>query len=330
MNKLIIILGSVISVGVITYLGNSHFNKNSVNNQYIANTSTKTIQLPTIKNKVTHTVKKHNIQTVSAVLPARIIKKAVTTKKNTQINTEMTQKYAAAKKSIANIVSDINESYQPRSTEVITQVAKHAVTSVKPSTKTPSSAHTQAAFSVAGVNQHALKLGLNAYHKLQKEGKTHSNYLTLVDFTKPSTDPNRLTVIDVTKHKVVMHGLVAHGKGSGGKYATTFSNKSGTDASSLGVYLTGAPYVGKHGLSMHVRGLEKGLNDHAYARAIELHPAAYVSESFIKRTGRLGRSWGCFAVNPAFSKHLINTIKNGSVLFAYADQENHDPFVNMA
>ncbi len=187
-----------------------------------------------------------------------------------------------------------------------------------------------ASFQLKGVDPEALKLGLNGYYKMQKEGKTNSPYLTIVDFTKPSTDHQRLTVIDVPMHRIVMQTLVAHGSKSGNLYATHFSNAFQTKMSSLGVYLTGQTYAGKHGYSLHVNGEEPGVNSNAAARAIEIHPANYVSDSVIKRQGRLGRTWGCFGVNPEKSKQLINLIKNKSVLFAYADQEKTDPFVNLA
>lgn len=181
--------------------------------------------------------------------------------------------------------------------------------------------------SAPGVNPEAIKLGLNAYNKLKAEGKTDSPYLTVVDFTQPSSDDKRLTVINVPEHKVAFQTYVAHGQGSGGDMATKFSDAFNSKESSLGVYLTGDSFVGKHGLSMHVEGLEKGINDNANARAIEMHPAKYVSADYAKANGRVGRSWGCFAVSPKVSSDLINHIKGGSVLFAYAEPEDNDAFV---
>jgi hypothetical protein len=49
-----------------------------------------------------------------------------------------------------------------------------------------------------------------------------------------------------------------------------------------------------------------------------MHGAWYVSEKFVKKYHRLGRSWGCFALNKEKVKKVINTIKNGSLIFAYA------------
>jgi hypothetical protein len=59
------------------------------------------------------------------------------------------------------------------------------------------------------------------------------------------------------------------------------------------------------------------VNDHAYARAIVIHGATYVSEEAARRLGRIGRSWGCPAVRPAIVQQLIDQIRGGTVLFAY-------------
>src|SRR3990167_5622551 len=77
-------------------------------------------------------------------------------------------------------------------------------------------------------------------------------------------------------------------------------------------------YDGEHGESLRVNGLEKGINNNALTRAIVIHPASYVTHSFIKQNGYAGRSWGCFAVNPIHADTFIQLIKGGSVLFAYA------------
>lgn len=76
-------------------------------------------------------------------------------------------------------------------------------------------------------------------------------------------------------------------------------------------------YYGRNGYSLRLEGLEPGINDLAYQRAIVIHGADYVSESFIERTGRLGRSFGCPAVRPEVSHQLIDSIKDDQYLFAY-------------
>ena len=120
--------------------------------------------------------------------------------------------------------------------------------------------------------------------------------LTLIDFSRPSQH-KRLWVINVEKGKVLFHTLVAHGKASGADVPMAFSNKDGSEMSSLGFYRT-APttYTGKHGLSLKLVGLDPGFNTNAESRAVVVHGADYVCEDFVKAHGRLGRSQGCPAL----------------------------------
>jgi hypothetical protein len=146
----------------------------------------------------------------------------------------------------------------------------------------------------------------------------NKNYLTVIDFDLPSTQ-ERMFVINL-KNVTVTSYLVAHGKNSGDNYATQFSNEPESNMSSLGIYLTGAPYIGKHGLSMTLLGKE-ATNSNAQAREIVLHGADYVSESSIQQLGRLGRSLGCPAVNPQYSSQLVNQLQGGSVFLIYHSPE---------
>jgi hypothetical protein len=141
--------------------------------------------------------------------------------------------------------------------------------------------------------------------------------LTLIDFTKPSTE-QRLWVIDMAGGRVLFRSHVAHGQGSGENYATRFSNVSGSHQSSPGLYLTGDTYIGRNGYSMLLDGLEPGVNDNARARAIVVHGADYADPEVIPSTGRLGRSWGCPALPRKLARPIIDSIKGGSVLYIYA------------
>jgi hypothetical protein len=154
--------------------------------------------------------------------------------------------------------------------------------------------------------QHALDLGVVVNPRL----------LTVIDYSQPSTTP-RLWVLDLVSHVVLRRELVAHGQGSGGNFATSFSNDEGSHKSSLGLFVTGSTYVGHNGYSLRLRGLDPGVNDHAYSREIVIHGADYVSDAFARTLGRIGRSWGCPAVRPAIAQALIDQIKGGTVLFAY-------------
>ncbi|MEZ4853571.1 murein L,D-transpeptidase catalytic domain family protein [Flavobacterium sp.] len=154
------------------------------------------------------------------------------------------------------------------------------------------------------------------YEQLRKQGKIENEILTLVDFSL-SSNVERMWVIDMKLQKVIMQTLVAHGRNSGEEFATKFSNTSESYQSSLGFYLTGESYQGKHGNSLRLDGLEYGINDNARQRAVVIHGADYVSNTFIKQNKRLGRSYGCPAVSYAVSDKLIEVIKNKSVLFIY-------------
>lgn len=166
------------------------------------------------------------------------------------------------------------------------------------------------------LNPKVVKLALQAYNKARIQGIDSKGLVTIVDYTKPSTE-NRLWVLDLKKNTVLYKGLVAHGFNSGGNYATRFSNRVGSAMSSLGLYMTGKPYIGHNGYSLRLIGLEKGFNDYAMRRNVVIHPASYVSRSFADAYGRIGHSAGCFALESRLSSSIIKTIKDGTLLFAY-------------
>lgn len=161
-----------------------------------------------------------------------------------------------------------------------------------------------------------------AYNGWKKVKSKKPDILTLIDFTKPSTE-ERLYVLDLKHRKTLFISHVAHGRNSGGNYATSFSNVNGSHQSSLGFYLTGGTYTGKNGYSLLLDGLEEGINDKARERAIVIHGAAYANPSVIASAGRLGRSFGCPALPQALNKAIIDVIKGGSLLFIYADDSKY-------
>jgi hypothetical protein len=163
----------------------------------------------------------------------------------------------------------------------------------------------------------ALEAGLTALKRLQATGtRVRTDILTVIDYTKPSTE-RRLWVFDLVHTRVLFEELTAHGKNSGDNQAVRFSNAPNSFMTSLGAFLTGDTYIGKHGLSLRLQGLEKGVNDNSMERAIVIHAAAYISDVVAKNKGRIGRSWGCPAVRPEISRRLIEAVQGGTLVLAY-------------
>jgi hypothetical protein len=176
----------------------------------------------------------------------------------------------------------------------------------------------------------AILTALDAYFRVKQEHLTDKPLVTIVDYSLPSAK-RRLAVSDVQTGKVLFYTYVAHGKGSGLNYSTRFSNEPGTDASSLGVYLTGRTYYGEHGFSLRLRGLDPGFNSAAYRRDIVIHSAWYVSKRFAQEHGRMGRSWGCFALNPKVEGAVVRLIRGHTVLVGYYPDSkwlHSSPFLN--
>ncbi|KRB56306.1 murein L,D-transpeptidase catalytic domain family protein [Flavobacterium sp. Root186] len=157
---------------------------------------------------------------------------------------------------------------------------------------------------------------MKGFYLLKERGIIQKNILTLIDFSL-SSNTKRLWVIDMTTNTVLFNSLVAHGRNTGEEFATAFSNLNSSFKSSLGFYATGEIYQGKHGASLRLDGLERGLNDNARERGVVMHGADYVSESFIRDHKRLGRSQGCPALPVELTDEIIKTIKDKSCLYIY-------------
>ena len=140
--------------------------------------------------------------------------------------------------------------------------------------------------------------------------------LSVIDYSRPSTQ-RRLWVFDLVPGKLLFEEWVAHGRNSGGNITERFSNETGSLMSSVGVFVTEEAYMGHNGYSLRLRGLDVGFNDHAMERAVVMHGADYVNEGIIRGQGRLGRSLGCPAVRREVAPALIDTVRNGSLVFAY-------------
>ncbi|HZF10500.1 MAG TPA: murein L,D-transpeptidase catalytic domain family protein [Thermoanaerobaculia bacterium] len=182
----------------------------------------------------------------------------------------------------------------------------------------PTAVPALAASDLQGLSPQVLAAALDAVACARTQGiGGREDLLTLIDYSLPSTEP-RLWVLDLAHGKVLFHEIVAHGQGSGENRATRFSNAEGSLQTSLGLFKTGGTYEGKNGYSLKLLGLDPGINDRAEERKIVMHGAWYVSPEQIRRYGRLGRSWGCPALSQASAHPVIDTIKGGSFVFAYA------------
>ncbi|CAM4383634.1 MAG: hypothetical protein LEGION0398_MBIBDBAK_01108 [Legionellaceae bacterium] len=167
------------------------------------------------------------------------------------------------------------------------------------------------------IKPEVIQLALQAYYKARSEGFDQQGILTVIDYSKPSNQ-RRFWVFDLKTNQLLFEEYVAHGKNSGDKVATHFSNDMGSMTSSIGLYVTAKfPYMGRHGYSLRLAGLDKGFNNLAAERAIVVHGATYVSKEFAKVYGKLGLSWGCPALNPKMVKPIIDHIKGGTLIFAY-------------
>ncbi len=172
--------------------------------------------------------------------------------------------------------------------------------------------------SASGLSRQAFNYAVAGYKYLLTAGKIKNDgVLSIIDFTLPSY-AKRLFVIDLKSYAVLFNTYVSHGRNSGKALANEFSNDLNSFKSSLGFYVTSSTYNGKHGYSLKLEGEEQGINDNALNRGIVMHCAAYVSESYIKSQGCIGRSEGCPAVSSKVYKPIIQKIKDGSCLFMYS------------
>jgi hypothetical protein len=168
-----------------------------------------------------------------------------------------------------------------------------------------------------GLKKSVLQIAMKAKMCAMKKGLNPKNdIITVIDYSLPST-AKRLFVINLNKAEIMYSLHTAHGQGSGDNYAHKFSDQPQSHQSSLGVFLTGDIYEGHHGPSLSLIGMEKDFNSNAYKRHVVIHAANYVSDDFARKHGRLGRSHGCPALEPKYTKEVIETIKNGTLLVNY-------------
>jgi hypothetical protein len=176
--------------------------------------------------------------------------------------------------------------------------------------------YNEANLASANLDLVVFKKAVTGYYNLKHNNQLSADkqILSIVDFTRSSTT-KRLWIIDLAAKKILFNSLVAHGRGSGDDLPTMFSNTENSHQSSLGFYVTSNIYYGKHGKSLKLNGMDTDFNTNALPRSVVVHGADYVSESFIKQHGRLGRSHGCPAVPVELTESIIETIKGNTCLF---------------
>jgi hypothetical protein len=183
--------------------------------------------------------------------------------------------------------------------------------------------YNQMGLSNYGLSADAFEKGVKGLSYLNKTGQVNNDgIITIIDFSLPSNQ-KRLFVIDLKNNKLLYNTYVAHGRNSGKELANKFSNNDRSYKSSLGFYATGDTYQGKHGYSLKLEGLERGINDNAESRGIVMHSAWYVNERMAQRKGYVGRSEGCPAISKSVYKTIIKQIKDGTCLFIYSPDNNY-------
>lgn len=189
---------------------------------------------------------------------------------------------------------------------------------------TPYNIHLERIVQNTGLDKNIVELALKGHEYAVTQGVVKKNILTIVNYAQPSSE-NRLYVIDLNTDQLLFNTRVAHGSKSGLLHSDYFSNNLKSHQSSLGVFVTTQTYEGKHGESLKIAGLEKGINDNVQKRHVVIHSADYMSDSYLNKYGYSGRSSGCLAVKKLDINKLIHLTMGGSVIFSYAPAENNDP-----
>lgn len=183
----------------------------------------------------------------------------------------------------------------------------------------------------------ALQDAFHAYYAFKREhpDEVRKPYLYFVDYGLASTE-KRGYVFDMDKLQIVEGPFtVAHGRGSSrSQYGvpTHFANASGSNSTSLGLYVAKALYefTGHTGgraysaTGMRLDGVSEGFNDRAFARGVVAHGAPYVTST------KAGRSEGCPAMEPDRAARLLPRLANGGMVFLFAPDSNwmtHDQWV---
>lgn len=180
------------------------------------------------------------------------------------------------------------------------------------------------------LSKEALHCALKARNYFYDSFKNHDT-ITLIDFSKTS-EKERFFVIDLKAGKLLFAEITTHGRNSGIEKATDFSNEINSYKSSLGCFKTAELDTSpRHDTVLILDGLEKGINHNARVREIIIHRSEqakyakvqYCSYDYINLYGYNGQSLGCPTLRVEVYKQIIDVIKWGSMVFAYAEDENY-------
>jgi hypothetical protein len=181
----------------------------------------------------------------------------------------------------------------------------------------------------------ALKTAFQAYYNYRAAhpSEVRKPYLFFVDLGLDNTAP-RGYVFDMENLRVVEGGFtVAHGRGSSAGrngVPTKFSNRAGSYASSLGLYVARDTYTfhssSYTSMGLRLDGESGSFNDAAMSRGVVAHGAPYVTSR------DAGRSEGCPAMEPDRARRLLPQLANGGVVFVYSPRDRNwlanDPWIN--
>ncbi|MDO4881212.1 MAG: murein L,D-transpeptidase catalytic domain family protein [Capnocytophaga sp.] len=177
--------------------------------------------------------------------------------------------------------------------------------------------------STYNLNYEAFRYAYIGYQNLKLQNKINEKEIfSIIDFTK-NCNEKRFYTIDLEQKQILFFTYVAHGKKSGDKESSSFSDVDKSNKSSLGFYITGVTYNGSKGFSLRLHGDEKGYNSNICKRGVVIHTANYVDEDYIKKNGRLGRSLGCPVLPENIYKAVIEVIKDKTMIFAYYSDKKY-------
>ncbi|HLL47425.1 MAG TPA: murein L,D-transpeptidase catalytic domain family protein, partial [Longimicrobiaceae bacterium] len=164
------------------------------------------------------------------------------------------------------------------------------------------------------------RMAFKAYYNYKEEHpeQVRKPYLYYVDYGLDARTP-RGYVFDMEALEVVDGPFtVAHGRGSAPNsrgIPTRFSNRDGSNATSLGLFLAQETYA-----------FSGKFNSAARARGVVAHGAPYVTAA------RAGKSEGCPALEQGRARKLLPKISNGGLVFLFSPLERSwkvsDPWVN--